>query len=52
MPIWAEKALVEVIEKYKNIPISENNIDKMREEFIALGLESLMPLAIKGVFER
>jgi len=52
MPIWAEESLNQLIEKYKNISITEENINQMRTEFKSLGLESLMPLAIKGVFER
>jgi AAA15 family ATPase/GTPase len=51
MPIWAEESLLQIIDKYKNIPFTETNIDQMREEFKALGLESLMPLAIKGVLD-
>jgi predicted ATP-binding protein involved in virulence len=51
MPIWAEESLLQIINKYKNIPITENSIDQMREEFKASGLESLMPLAIKGVLD-
>jgi predicted ATPase len=52
MPIWAEKALIEIVDKYKNMPLTEDNVDSMRMEFKQVGLESLMPLAIKGIFER
>ncbi len=52
MPIWAEKTLIDLINKYRTIQITEDNINLMREEFSSVGLESLMPLAIKGVFEK
>lgn len=52
MPIWAEQTLIELIEKYKEFELTEDNIDMMRTEFKSLGLESLMPIAIKGVFEK
>lgn len=52
MPIWAEETLNELVNKYRNIELTETNIDSMREEFKLMGLESLMPIAIKGVFEK
>lgn len=51
MPLWAEAALNELVAKYKGIEITEQSIDSMRAEFKAIGLESLMPIAIKGVFK-
>ena len=52
MPIWAEETLIELIKKYREIQLTEENIDAMRAEFKSLGLESLMPIAIKGVFKK
>jgi predicted ATP-binding protein involved in virulence len=52
MPIWAEDILEELIKKYRNKELTEENIDEMRKEFISKGLEGLMPIAIKGVFTK
>lgn len=52
MPLWAEAALNELVTKYRGIDITEHSMDSMRAEFKAIGLESLMPIAIKGVFEK
>ena len=52
MPIWAEKNLEELVSKYKGRELTEENIDEMRKEFKSKGLESLMPMAIKGIFTR
>lgn len=51
MPLWAETALNQLVAKYKDIEITEQSMDSMRAEFKAIGLESLMPIAIKGVFK-
>ncbi|GAB6013353.1 AAA family ATPase [Viscerimonas tarda] len=52
MPIWAEESLIQLVRKYRDLEITESNVNQMREEFRLLGLESLMPLAIKEVFEK
>ncbi|KAA6343143.1 DNA replication and repair protein RecF [termite gut metagenome] len=52
MPIWAEESLIQLVKKYRDLEITESNVNLMREEFRLLGLESLMPLAIKEVFEK
>jgi len=52
MPIWAEKTLEEIVNKYRALELTEENMDKMRKEFKDRGLESLMPLATKGVFAK
>ena len=52
MPIWAEETLIELIKKYREIQLTEENIDAMREEFKSVGLESLMNIAIKGVVKK
>lgn len=52
MPLWAEAALNELVTKYRGVEITEQSIDSMRAEFKEIGLESLMPIAIKGVFKK
>lgn len=52
MPIWAEKTLIELVNKYKHINITEDSVEEMRGEFKKSGLESLMPLALKTVLEK
>ena len=46
MPIWAEDALNRIVAKYATMEMTEDVVNRMREEFKAEGLESLMPLAI------
>jgi predicted ATP-binding protein involved in virulence len=52
MPIWAEDILEGLVNKYRSMELTEENIDEMRKEFISKGLEGLMPFAIKGVFTK
>jgi predicted ATPase len=52
MPIWVEKSLNEIVEEYSNKEMSENLFDEMRAELATLGLEELMPLAIKNVLKK
>ncbi|MDR1504784.1 MAG: hypothetical protein LBT43_20225, partial [Prevotella sp.] len=52
MPIWAEETLEDLVGKYRNMELTQDNIDKMRTEFKDKGLESLMPTALKEVFTR
>ena len=52
MPIWAEKSLEGLINKYKNMEVTEQMINEMRKEFKDAGLESLMPIAISGVLAK
>lgn len=47
MPIWAEKALEEIVEKYSSQKISEDLFENMRAELEKIGLEDLMPEAIE-----
>lgn len=49
MPIWAEDALNRLVEKYAKQDVSEEMVNKMREDFKAEGLEGLMPMAISKV---
>lgn len=52
MPIWAEKSLNSIITKYKNIELTSESVNEMREEFRKLGLESLMPLALNNILDK
>ena len=52
MPIWAEDSLNSIIAKYKNIELTSESVNEMREEFRKLGLESLMPLALNNILEK
>ena len=49
MPIWVENSLNEIVAQYSNKEMNENIFDEMRAELATLGLEELMPLAIKNV---
>ena len=52
MPIWAEDSLNSIIAKYKNIELTSESVNEMREEFRKLGLESLMPLALNNILDK
>lgn len=47
MPIWVETSLIEIVEKYAGNDITENTFENLRKDLGEVGLESLMPLAIK-----
>ncbi|UTD14933.1 AAA family ATPase [Tenacibaculum mesophilum] len=47
MPIWVENYLNEVVEKYSKVDLTENIFDNLRNELKQVGLEELMPVAIK-----
>ncbi len=47
MPVWAERALEEIVLEYANREMTQATFSEMREELAKLGLESLMPLALK-----
>lgn len=52
MPIWVEKSLSEIVDKYSDKEMDEKLFDEMRSELSKLGLEELMPLAIKNVLRK
>lgn len=52
MPIWVENSLNEIVAQYSNKEMNENVFDEMRAELATLGLEELMPLAIKNVLKK
>ena len=47
MPLWVEDKLNELIARYMKQEISEGTFDKMRAELKEIGLEELMPEAMK-----
>lgn len=47
MPLWVESSLNEIVNKYSKTDIDQNTFDKMRSELKEIGLEELMPEAIK-----
>lgn len=49
MPIWAEKALDGIINKYTQVKMDDSTFDEMRKDLKAVGLEKLMPKAIADV---
>ncbi|NOR28056.1 MAG: AAA family ATPase [Lutibacter sp.] len=51
MPIWVENSLNEIVDQYANKKMNETIFDEMRQELKTLGLEELMPLAIKNVLK-
>lgn len=51
MPIWVENSLNEIIDKYSKLPKSETLFDEMRAELASIGLEDLMPEAMKEILE-
>ena len=52
MPIWAEDALCSIVTKYKEIELTSESVNAMREDFRKLGLETLMPLALNSVLDK
>ena len=52
MPIWVEKRLNDLVEKYTNTEITETTFDEMRNELKEVGLEELMPEAIKKTLHK
>lgn len=52
MPIWAEETLNSIVAKYKDLELTNESVNAMRDEFRESGLESLMPLALNCVFDK
>lgn len=52
MPIWVESSLNEIVSEYSDKEMTETLFDEMRKELETLGLEELMPLAIKNVLKK
>jgi len=52
MPLWAESKLNEIISKYSKQNISETTFDDMRADLKEIGLEELMPEAMKKTLNK
>lgn len=52
MPIWVENSLNEIVDRYTKQEMTEKLFDEMRTELKELGLEDLMPLAIKDTLKK
>ena len=52
MPLWVEDKLNELVAKYTQQEISEDTFDKMRAELKEIGLEELMPEAMKKTLNK
>ena len=46
MPIWAEKALVAIVDKYSNKNMTKDDFGLMRSDLADIGMERLMPSVI------
>lgn len=51
MPIWAENALIDIVARYKDIELTSDSVDAMRDELQKLGLENVMPLALNSILD-
>lgn len=52
MPLWVEAKLNEIVAKYSEQEISENTFDYMRSDLKEIGLEELMPEAMKKTLNK
>ncbi len=52
MPLWAEEKLKVIVTKYTQQEITEDTFDNMRSDLKAIGLEELMPEAIKQTLRK
>lgn len=52
MPIWVENTLNDIVKKHSGQEMNENLFEKMRNELKEVGLEDLMPLAIKDTLKK
>lgn len=52
MPIWVENSLKTIVDKYSKEEITEKSFNDMRKELNEIGLEDLMPLAIKNTIKK
>ncbi|MFY0629660.1 MAG: AAA family ATPase [Flavobacteriaceae bacterium] len=52
MPIWVETTLNDIVKKHSETEMNENSFDSMRNELKEVGLEELMPLALKDILKK
>ncbi|MEZ4945452.1 MAG: AAA family ATPase [Cyclobacteriaceae bacterium] len=51
LPLWVEASIDNIVNKYSKEPISEDSFDKMRDELKQIGLEDMMPQAMKSILK-
>ena len=49
MPVWVEKKLNEINEKYSKLEIDEDTLTSLRKELTEIGLEDLVPYSIDTI---
>ena len=49
MPIWAEKALIAIVDKYSNESMTKDDFGRMRRDLAGVGMERLMPSVISDI---
>lgn len=52
MPVWAEKNVTSIIEKYISAPITKSSLSDLRKELTESGLGKLLPYAIQEIAEK
>ena len=52
MPIWAEKQLEAIIERHSKDGLTENSFGQIRNDLAEVGLEKLLPSAIRHTMEK
>lgn len=52
MPIWVENKIEEIIKKYIQKNMTEDDFSNLRQELKNIGLEKLMPFAITNIVDR
>jgi energy-coupling factor transporter ATP-binding protein EcfA2 len=51
MPVWAEEQLQQVLRKFSDEGLSPNSFSRLRTDLTSMGLEKLVPSAIRGAME-
>jgi len=51
MPIWAEKALIAIVDEYSNKSMTKDDFEQMRHDLADVGMERLMPSVISDIVE-
>lgn len=51
MPVWAEEQLRDIVDRYSQADLTEKSFSQLRQDLRNIGLEKLVPSAIKGTME-
>lgn len=51
MPIWVERRLEEIVERYSSLQVTEETLRALRKEMEALGLDHLFPQAVSDILD-